>query len=402
MRRGSLKGLVMIHIRGRIEEYIRRQRDILIGLSADFTGILAGFASSLLIPYLGRVEWILFVIPLLLTVRGAVNGAFSGRLTTGLNIGTIYPRLRGNTEEFGVLVTVMLLVGVLNSTLAAIIIGIYSANFVKFIVALVVLVDLFFVAACFSVVITSLVGFFAYKRNIDPDAVVYPIMSTVNDIFGSLLLLLIIVLLEPWDTLSAFVRGLPILLISVLTVLHMLRRYHRSEMFKRTVAEIYPAIIFSLILSSFAGFLLSLLEKRIISHPGILVALPAMMDTIGDVGAIVASSITTRLHIGTIELKFRSILTVFLQLPDYMIPLALLASSYALFGAILSGMIADFPYLLTMYLAVSLIGMMVILPLSLSIATITFKYGLNPDNLSIPILTAITDLLTVIMVYMLA
>lgn len=383
-----------------LREYIRKQRDIFIGLSADFAGILAGFASSLLIPYLGRVEWILFVIPLLLTVRGAVNGAFSGRLTTGLNIGTIYPRLRKNTNEFTVLVATMLLVGVLNSIIATFIIGLYLGDITKFFVGLIVLVDLFFIASCLSVLLTSIIGFLAFQHNVDPDAVVYPIMSTINDILGSLLLLLMIVLLEPWNPMNAFIRGTPLLIAIIFVLATQLRKAHRNPTFRRTLAEIYPAIIFSLALSSISGYILTQLETKIVAHPGILIVLPAMMDTIGDLGAIFASFTTTKLHLGTIELRLRSLLSTFPQLPDYLIPLTILACTYTFFGAILSGTLGDLIFLLSTYIAIGLMGTLMILPLSLGIAVATFRYGLNPDNLSIPILTATADLLTIGLVYL--
>ena len=42
--------------------------------------------------------------PPLLQVRGVVNGALCGRLTTLLHAGLVYPKLRGNTEYFTAMV----------------------------------------------------------------------------------------------------------------------------------------------------------------------------------------------------------------------------------------------------------------------------------------------------------
>ena len=76
-----------------IKKLCREERDLFIGLVPDTLGLLAGFTASLLLPFIDKVRWILIVIPIMLTVRGALNGVFSGRLTTGLHLGKIKPSL---------------------------------------------------------------------------------------------------------------------------------------------------------------------------------------------------------------------------------------------------------------------------------------------------------------------
>jgi len=90
----------MVDIRGLLAEYISQERDILIGLLVDILGVFAGFTATFLLPYQSRVGWILLIFPILLTVRGALNGAFCGRLTTSLHIGSILPSFLKNTEEY--------------------------------------------------------------------------------------------------------------------------------------------------------------------------------------------------------------------------------------------------------------------------------------------------------------
>lgn len=384
-----------------LSNFARRNRDIFIGLSADLAGIPAGFTISFLIPYFDLVPWILLVVPFLLTVRGAINGAFSGRLTTGLNIGTIYPRFRKNTEEYYTLSAAIFLLSVINGLVATLFIGIYhsSKDPVEWLATLIVVLNLFFLTAYLANVLTSFVGFMSFKRGINPDAVVYPIMSTVNDVLGSLIFFTAIVVLEPWNPMSTITRGTPILIICASVVLYFFIKNRGKRSFRRTVIEVYPGVLFSLVTSSVTGVVLSLLEESIVEHPGILIVLPAMMDTVGDVGSIHVSLTTTRLHLGIMEPKTGGFLRVISHVPEYAVPFTLLVVIYSTFGAVLSGILADIILLMLVYIIVEFLGIIIMLYLAHGIAVMTFKFGVNPDNVSIPILTATADLMTASTVY---
>ncbi|MHA1616218.1 MAG: magnesium transporter [Candidatus Njordarchaeales archaeon] len=394
----------MVDIREYLREFIRQERDILLGLSVDITGLFAGFTATLLLPYLSKVEWILLVIPILLTVRGAVNGVFSGRLTTSLHLGVIYPHLYKNTIEYYSLLASVFFLGIMNGLIASFIIGIYLWDPTKFLISSIVIVTLFFIATTFSLLVTSLVGFLAFRSGLDPDVIVYPIMSTTNDVFGSLFLLVVIILLEPWNPINCLIRGAPVIALVALLLAIILKKYWEMSVFRKTLTESYMGVIFSLILSSLAGYVLSLLKDKIIIFPGILVALPAMMDTIGDVGSIIASTITTKLHIGEImpDYTSKNFLRILIQqsLPVIlpMIFLVLLYAGLASFMTRLS--LVDFPFLLMIYSITGIIAYCAISVLALAIAIITFRYGIDPDNVSIPIITATADLLTVTTVYL--
>jgi cation transporter-like permease len=75
-------------------------KESLIALSFNIGGILAGFIVASQFNVFQLSPWAIAVYPAILTARGVISGLFSGRLSTALHIGTILPRIRGNTENF--------------------------------------------------------------------------------------------------------------------------------------------------------------------------------------------------------------------------------------------------------------------------------------------------------------
>lgn len=291
--------------------------------------------------------------------------------------------------------------GLLNGIIGAILIGFYFMSVEMLLTAMIVLETLFFIATVFSIFVTAIIGFVSYKHEIDPDAVVYPIMSTLNDIFGSFVLLMILIMLAPWNYCTLLIRGSLIMVMIVIITTIRIPKYFRNKNFERTIKESYIGIIISLFLSTLAGLALMPLQNTLIRYPEILIVLPPMMDTMGDIGSIITSKLTTRLHLGATNINVRSAL-IFMILQDFLIiPIAIvLVTVYVVMSTITSNSSLErVKLIMSIYYSTLLIMILVVSIISVMLAITTFKYGINPDNLSIPILTAITDLLTIVTVY---
>ncbi len=392
----------MVDIRSLLAEYISQERDILIGLLVDILGVFAGFTATFLLPYQSRVGWILLIFPILLTVRGALNGAFCGRLTTSLHIGSILPSFLKNTEEYYSLIASILFLGVVNGFIATLVVAMFTRVYIQVIVSLLVIPAVFIITSLFSIILTSLAGFFTFKTGLDPDKIVYPVMSTINDIAISAILLGIIIFLQPWDILICILRGIPFFLVLIIPIGCVISKFRKSTMFRKTIIEAYLGILFSLAMSSFAGMLLTLLEKKLGILPGVLAILPAIMDTNGDIGSIIVSTITTKLHLGELDPDdIRGISIMMLQLLALIIPpLMGVVVILAILGSLLTRLsLVDTIFLSTTYLYVTMTASLIITVLSVMVAILTFRFGIDPDNVSIPILTATADLLTITLVY---
>ena len=71
----------------------------LFSLLFNFGGLLAGGILAYNLGIFESLPWALIIYPGILSIRGAIGGLFSGRLSTALHLGTIKPRLMGNTSE---------------------------------------------------------------------------------------------------------------------------------------------------------------------------------------------------------------------------------------------------------------------------------------------------------------
>ena len=246
----------------------------------DSAGLLAGGITSLVAVFVVNMPWILIIYPPLLTVRGNVNGIYSGRFTTGLHVGQIKPRIRKNTDYFRSLVASIYCMSFLN----AIAISFFSYMVYKIIspsttMSLQVISRIVFVAmlvpSTVSIfIITPFVSIIAYKKGADPDVIVYPVMSTVNDIFISAIYVIVIYLF-------IFNQPLFILLSSVMIVFFFILllnslRFVKDREFKRTLMEGLPTVLVLSFLSNFTGGLLSQFRYQIAEYPHLLILYPSL------------------------------------------------------------------------------------------------------------------------------
>ncbi len=67
----------------------------LLPLIFDLGGVLAGLIVAASLGLFSREPWIIAIYPGILSMRGVIGGLFSGRLSTGLHLGTI------KTDFFG-------------------------------------------------------------------------------------------------------------------------------------------------------------------------------------------------------------------------------------------------------------------------------------------------------------
>ncbi len=121
-----------------------------------------------------------------------ISGLLSGRLSTGLHLGTIYPRFSGNTKSFHKLIhaiIVLTLVTSLTVSVISLFFGylLWGITLTDFPAILSVMVSTLAIGLLFSFV-TIKVAFVSFKRGLDPDIVVYPIISTAVKHFHNTLL----------------------------------------------------------------------------------------------------------------------------------------------------------------------------------------------------------------------
>ncbi|MHA1237696.1 MAG: magnesium transporter [Candidatus Odinarchaeia archaeon] len=370
----------------------------MFALSLDLGGLVAGLTISTITSVIRIAPWILIMYPLLLTLRGNTNGVFSGRLTTALHIGMIYTRFTKNTRYFYNLLREIILINLINAFMISGIVYLMSALVLKTLMNPMIIVTTTFavilIGIFFSVTLTWFTAVFSYKKGLDPDLVVYPIMSTINDILVTLFFVIISSIIVTLNLFSLSLISVPLYILVALVLVITIRGLTASGESKKSISEVVPLMIFLALLSGITGSVLTQLRSVIAAYPAILIIYPALIDTLGDEGGIIGSTTTTRLALGYFSPKFKSLLNrEFIQIVVSVLGVSvLLHFIYGFIGGFATAAIFSEIIKITAAVTIAnLLGFLLVLIISFTIAIQTYKRGLDPDNFSIPITATLSD-----------
>jgi mgtE-like transporter len=377
---------------------------VLGGMIFNIGGLFAGRSAVLLTNLQEFFQWVFLIYPLLLTVRGDINGILSGKLGTALHLGTIEPKWKKNTTRFYQLISFVFIITVYDAMLVGLVASLlsYILGFsINVIEILVISVTTFVIGAIISMVLTFSLTFFLYKRKGDPDVFVYPIMSSVNDILITVIFFSVCYIYRIWKpTINLHLYlGLPILILSLIVVLFSIIKWRRSQYITDGMKQSLPTLSITNVIAAGTGTVLASFQSIIGANPILLICYPAVISTVGSQGSILANTTTTKLHLGTIEPHYSSI-----KKSDFLISLSgivtvgfLLSIIYSAIGIGIATETITFSFYLKFLLllvATNFIAFFIISMISTTAAFLTFRFGLDPDNLVNPILSSSADLIT--------
>jgi mgtE-like transporter len=232
----------------------------------------------------------------------------------------------------------------------------------------------------------------SYRMRWDIDAVATPMVTALGDVatLPTLYLATLFLRTEPFATILGVVCVAAGLAGTV-------RSYSTSNVFVRRVAiEMTAVIALTPILDVVAGELLRARHEELLAIPVLLLLIPPFVSQAGAVGGIFSSRITSKLQLGLIEPR---------RLPegpavlDASLAFLLSVVVYALIGVVSLGL-ADatglaHPAAGTLIGGTILAGVLIV-PLQIGVsyylAIATFRFGLDPDNHSVPVITSVMDL----------
>lgn len=376
----------------------RTLKQAAIALTFDLGGILSGRLIMVFAPLFASSPWILALFPPILTVRGNIGGILSGKLSTMLHTGEAEPRFRNNTRAFYSLINAIFVltfvdtlgIGFIAFAVNSLFFGISTQNLQIFLLVPVLTCEL---AIAISVPVVLFFGIESFNRGLDPDIVLYPMMSTIDDVLVTICYVLVVYLTLIPGTLEGMVL---VELLLVGTVLVLFSRNRRERTFFRTLEEGGPIVIFSSLLGTFGGVALASLKDDIEMNPSALMLYPTLIDTLGDIGSILGAMQTTKLALGYVASFWVTLKEAF---ADLLSVEAAAAAMHVIFGlaAFLigraTGLSPDASILVGLALISNVISFLFISIFSLLIATQTFKYGLDPDNFVIPLVTSVSDII---------
>ncbi len=162
---------------------------------------------------------------------------------------------------------------------------------------------------------------------------------------------------------------------------------------KTIVSNMFPLLVILSIIVFFAGLVLEGAEENLEEFALLAVMVPTMVDMGGNLGAILSSRLSTRLHLGTTEFDYRdrvlwaNVAAIFALAGTIFTALAI--------GAWLIGGIIGAELGLVDLLVISLTSgmLLAVIAVVFSIAATygSYRLGIDPDDTTIPIVTNVVD-----------
>ena len=363
----------------------------------DLLGLVAGFLVAYQLGVFRLAPWAIALYPAVLGAKGVIEGLLSGRLSTALHLGTVYPRFSKNTKSFHNLIEAAIVLTLVTSVAMSAISLVFGnlfwgITFLDFPAILGVVVATMALGLVLLVV-TVKVAFFSFQKGLDPDVMVYPIMSAVASIFITICYVV---------TLNLFLLNSPIGVwtVALLGVAHLLlviyifpRNLHQPE-FVKTIKESLASLMIVALIVNVTGTLLKGIDDRFVrtrGHTEIYLVYPALIGLVSDVGSVVGSTATTKLALGMLKPKFSSIgnhaKTILTSWLASIVMFIILAFAAFLIRGSSTGTFTPTVFYshVIVLLVANVIAVTLIVVLSYAISIITFQKGLDPGNFVIPI-----------------
>ena len=247
-------------------------------------------------------------------------------------------------------------------------------------------------ALAFSIPLTSIIAIITFRRGLDPDILVYPILASINDIVVTSTFVSSIFLVLNGSLFNYVLAMLFLIILGITSYIFWKNR--KIGFFIQTIKEGTAVVIMSSLFGSINGYFLSGMASRFQEHAGLVILYPALTNALGNIGSIVGSTKTTTLALGyvkSIDEELKSAVSDILKVEAVAIVMHLvfalvtyLLSSYWSYGA-------DLMFLISVSLLTNLSTFLLIGFFALIIAYISFTRGLNPDNIVIPFITTTSD-----------
>lgn len=370
----------------------RTFKEALIAYSFDIGGILAGFIVASQLNIFERSPWIIAVYPAILSARGVISGLFCGRLSTALHIGTIYPKFFGNTKSFyklfETIVVITLGTSVAMSSFSMVFGSLFwGITFTDFPDILMVVVATMTLGLSLSLV-TITIAFLTFKKGLDPDVIVYPIMSTVADIVITICYVLTLSMFF-LSRHSVFFVGL----VLVILALYFLFKNIHEEEFIRTMKESFVTLILVSFIVNITGTVLRRINVVVQGRREVYTVYPALIDTVGDVGSVVGSTATTKLALGLLKPSFSDMRNHATQVFGAWAASITMFVFFSALSLFINGILTPFTFLVFTFILLTsnVIAITAMVLISYAISILTFQKGLDPDNFVIPIESSLAD-----------
>ncbi len=378
------------------DSFSKTFKESLLSFSFNIAGLVAGsiFASQTHIFSLS--PWIIAVYPAILSARGMIGGIFTGRLSTALHLGMVNPRIFGNTRSFYKLIELVITANLVTSLFIssiAMALGFFLwrievTDSTSIILSVIATMALGLTISFFNI----LVSFLSFRRRLDPDIIVYPIMSTIADIIITGYYVTIINLFFLFNNIGRTLI-ISIDIVYLILVSFIFLRNLRDREFMGNMREILLTLLIVAFIVNLTGTFLDKISVIVKSRKEIYTVYPALIDAVGDVGSVVGSIATTRLALGLIDPTIPSIRRIKTQIFSSWVASIIIFITLSFLSLLLNGIleVSTFIGLTYILLITNFIAVPIMITISYIISILAFKGGFDPDNFVIPIESSLAD-----------
>ena len=378
----------------RAERRTLRQGLVALVLSTG-ASFVAGLTLSHITGTLTALPGLLVLIPAAVGMRGTIFGAVGARLGTATHAGLFETNLRRG----GVLaqnVEVSIITTFASSLWLAVLAKLAAAAFGQPSISLWDLVTISVVGGALSSILILLVtvglSVLSFRRGYDLDAVSTPMVTAIGDM-ATLPTLFLATFLTRNDTLNAIVAAL-----CVAACLAAVARAWTTDQqaVRRVVLEMVAVIALTPLLDIVAGALLEARSAGLEAMPGLLILIPPFVSQAGALGGILSSRLSSKLQLGVISPRGRPQTQALVDgslVVGAGIVIFTLIGAVALWLSVLTGLAHPSPAVM---IGGTLLAGVLTLPLTLIVgyyvAILTARFGMDPDNVGVPLITSVMDL----------
>lgn len=379
----------------RAERRTRRQGLIALVLST-LASFVAGLTLGAITGTLEEFPGLFILIPASVGMRGVISGTTGARLGTSIAAGVFEVSWSGVLRQNAILGSVLTLS---SSLYVAALARLSAVAFGEPSISLLDLVTISVVGGTIgsALVLVATIGLavVSFRRGYDLDAVGTPVITAVGDMVTLPALFLATFLVR---------SGRPSDVIALLCIagaaVGIVAGVRAEPAVRRTVIEMTGVLLIVPILDVLAGTLLESQSARFFLYPGLLILVPPLMSQAGALGGILCSRLSSKLRLGVITPRGR-------PEPPAVVDLSLVVTfgiAIFTFIGVLGFALADLvgkatPGAATTVWGTVVAGLMllpIILGLGYYLAVGTTRFGLDPDNHTVPLTTGVMDLAGVV------
>ena len=394
----SLPAKLIVYIKEFLADTDSVLKESLIALSICAVGDLcAGIILGNMEFFLKTYPGLMVIIPGAIGMRGNIFGSFGSRLSTHLHIGTLSPEFK-RSDILDENITASLILTMVLSVLLAVIAKIICIIFNFESISLYDFVMISFIAGLFSTIImlpiTMFISLKSFEGGWDPDNITTPFIAAVGDFF-TLPAIILSVMTVNFIGFHPMVKMILFVIIIIITLASLISGYTADNEVRHIVRQSTPVLFFCSILGTVAGGILNNSISTLLKNQTLLTLVPLFSGESGGLVSILGARLSSGLHSGLIDPVLRPkkhtmenfIAIVTLAIVMYPLIGFLAESSTLAFGNAGVG----FPQSLSISFLAGMILIMIMLLVVFYISTISYRRGLDPDNIVIPLSTSLTD-----------